>query len=89
MVLVGHGFESHWGQRVFSLSPCWPISFLGLMLRRYLIFGISVQHFNSPNLNHYNYIHFKFTNSLTPDDFHSLSHNTKFHFRVFYTSICI
>ena len=37
----GRGFESLRGQRFLSHSPCWPISFLGLLLRRYYLgFGI-------------------------------------------------
>ena len=38
--------------RGFSLSPCEPISCLGQSLRRYY-FGMFIQHFNIPELNHY------------------------------------
>ena len=48
----GRGFESQRGQRFFSLSPCGPIFFLGLSLRRYYL-GYLLEHFNLPYLNHF------------------------------------
>ena len=51
----GHGFEPNWGQIFFlKISPCGPISFLGLMLRRYYL-GYLLEHFNLPHLNLYIY----------------------------------
>ena len=41
-VSKGCGFESHWGQRFFSLSPCGPISFLDLSAQK-VIFKIFIQ----------------------------------------------
>ena len=40
------------GSETFSFSPCGPISFLGLTLRRYYL-GYLLRHFNLPQLNHY------------------------------------
>ena len=48
----GRRFESRQGQRFFLFTPCEPISFLGLPLRRYYL-GYLLEHFNLPNLNHY------------------------------------
>ena len=48
----GRGFEPHRGQRFFSLSPCGPISFLGLTIRRYYL-GYILEHFNLSHLNVY------------------------------------
>ena len=39
------------GSEIFSLSPCEPISFLGLLLSRYYS-GYLFEHFNLPHLNH-------------------------------------
>ena len=44
----GRGFEPHRGQRFFSLSPCGPISYLGLTLSRNYL-GL-LEHFNLPLL---------------------------------------
>ena len=39
------------GTEIFSLSPCGPISFPGLTLRRYSL-GYLSEYFNLPHLNH-------------------------------------
>ena len=51
--------DSRWvrtppGSDIFSLSPCGPISLLGLSLRRYYL-GYLLEHFNLPHLNHCRY----------------------------------
>ena len=51
----GRGFDTHRDQRIFSLSPCGPISFLGLTLSRYYL-GYLLEHFNLPHLNLYIYL---------------------------------
>ena len=40
------------GSEIFPLSPCGPISLLGLSLRRYYL-GYLSEHFQLPHLNHY------------------------------------
>ena len=37
---------------IFSLSPCGPITFLGLSLIRYYL-GYLIENFNLPHLNHF------------------------------------
>ena len=56
----GRGFESR--SEIFSLSPCGPISFLGLILRRYYLRYL-LEHFKLPHLNHY--MNFDITNSVS------------------------
>ena len=56
----GRGFESR--SEIFSLSPCGPISLLGLMLRRYYLRYL-LEHFKLPHLNHY--MNFDITNSVS------------------------
>ena len=68
--LVAQSVEQRWsvpkvvglnptGAREFSHSPYGPISFVGLMLRRYYL-GYLLEHFNIPHLNHFIYSPFFF-----------------------------